>query len=123
MKRTTLAAGMLTLLALSGGVIANAQSASPTNFTVKITNVSGNNTSKYADVGIVGVPVGATQRAAITPGQSYDFVVKAQPGDSLTFATMYGQSNDSFLGPDEKGIALFDASGKAISGDVSSQVE
>src|SRR5579871_2868961 len=108
MKRTTLAAGFLTLLALSGGVIANAQSASPVNFTVKITNVSGNNTSKYADVGIVGVPVGATARAPITPGQSYDFIVKAKPGDSLAFATMYGQSNDSFLGPDEKGIALFD---------------
>ncbi|MFN8565567.1 MAG: hypothetical protein U0703_28935 [Anaerolineae bacterium] len=63
-----------------------AQDASETTFTVRIENVSGQNTSTYADVGVVGVPVGATQRGAITPGNAYEFTIKAAPGDRLSFA-------------------------------------
>ncbi len=99
-----------------------AQDASETTFTVRIENVSGQNTSTYADVGVVGVPVGATQRGAITPGNAYEFTIKAAPGDRLSFATMYGQSNDTFFAPDENGIALFDDMGSPVSGDVSDQV-
>ena len=108
------------MLLLTGSLAA--QDASETTFTVRIENVSGQNTSVYADVGIVGVPVGATQRGAITPGNAYEFTVKAAPGDRLSFATMYGQSNDTFFAPDENGIALFDEMGSPVSGDVSDQV-
>jgi hypothetical protein len=36
--------------------------------------------------------------------------------------TMFAQSNDLFYAPREEGIALFDASGKPIRGDVTSQI-
>jgi hypothetical protein len=35
---------------------------------------------------------------------------------------MFAQSNDLFYAPVEEGIALFDASGKPIAGDVISQI-
>ncbi|MEM6957988.1 MAG: spondin domain-containing protein, partial [Myxococcota bacterium] len=37
-------------------------------------------------------------------------------------ATMFVQSNDVFIGPDEAGIPLFDAAGAPISGDITDQV-
>ena len=40
------------------------------------------------------------------------FTITARPGDMLTFATMFGQSNDCFYAPRGGDIALFDASGK-----------
>jgi hypothetical protein len=51
-----------------------------------------------------------------------EFEVKAKPGDRLSFATMFVQSNDKFYGPADGGIALFDASGKPVSGDLTSMV-
>jgi hypothetical protein len=35
---------------------------------------------------------------------------------------MFGQSNDLFYAPKEEGIALFDASGKPVAGDITSQI-
>ena len=49
-----------------------------------------------------------------------EFEVKAKPGDRLSFATMFVQSNDKFYGPADGGIALFGADGKPVSGDLSS---
>jgi hypothetical protein len=51
-----------------------------------------------------------------------EFEVKAKPGDRLSFATMFVQSNDKFYGPADGGIALFDANGKPVSGDLTSMV-
>ena len=48
--------------------------------------------------------------------------VKAKPGDRLSFATMFVQSNDKFYAP-ANGIALFDAAGKPVSGDLTSLVQ
>jgi hypothetical protein len=61
-------------------------------------------------------------RAAGTfrPGES--FTVMAQPGDRLVFAAMFAESNDLFFGPGPLGIALFDAAGRAVAGDVTEQV-
>lgn len=123
MKRLSVATCLFGLMALTGGIVAQAQDTMKTvNFTVRIENVSGSNTSMYSSVGIDGVPVGATARAAAKPGESFEFIIKAKPGDHLSFASMYGQSNDTFVGTNEAGIALYDDSGKAISGDVSDQV-
>src|SRR5262249_51004101 len=58
----------------------------------------------------------------IGPGQAFEFKVTAKPGERLTIATMFAQSNDLFYAPREDGIALFDASGKPIRGDVTSQI-
>lgn len=66
--------------------------------------------------------VGALKAGGIRPGQAFEFTVKAAPGQKLSLVTMFGQSNDWFYAPDEAGIALFDAQGKPISGDVSAQI-
>ncbi len=123
MKRLSVATCLFSLMALTGGIVTQAQDTMKTvNFTVRIENVSGSNTQIYSSVGIDGIPVGATARAAAKPGEAFEFIVKAKPGDHLSFASMYGQSNDTFVGTNETGIALYDESGKAISGDVSDQV-
>jgi hypothetical protein len=75
-----------------------------------------------AQLGIFNTPEGATSPGALTPGNAYTFEVKAVPGDRLTFVTMYGMSNDWFFGTAPEGIELFDASGKPVTGDVSSML-
>ena len=73
-------------------------------------------------VGSTDTPVGASSPGGIWPGQAFEFKVTAKPGERLTIATMFVQSNDLFYAPREDGIALFDASGKPIRGDVTSQI-
>lgn len=72
--------------------------------------------------GTFNTPVGASTPGAITQGNAYEFDVDALPADRLSFAVMFGQSNDWVFGPDEQGIALFDAAGMPVTGDVTSQV-
>jgi hypothetical protein len=45
------------------------------------------------------------------------FAIQAKPGDMLTFATMFGQSNDCFYAPKGGDVALFDQSGKPMMGE------
>ena len=85
--------------------------AAPTTFSVQIENRSFN----LAESGVFG-------SGPATPGSSHSFSFTAVPGDKLSFATMYGQSNDLFFAPDEAGIALFDVSDNPVTGDVTSQV-
>jgi hypothetical protein len=72
-------------------------------------------------VGVFNVPVGDAEPGPALPGKSYTFTFMAKPGDRLSLATMFGQSNDLFYAPDESGIALF-AKGRPVSGDVTSQL-
>ncbi|HVI45166.1 MAG TPA: spondin domain-containing protein [Chitinophaga sp.] len=58
----------------------------------------------------------------IKPGQSVSFTFSAGKGQALSFATMYGWSNDLFFAPANPGIALYDQSGNPMEGDVSSQI-
>ena len=73
-------------------------------------------------VGFTDTPIGAKGPGDIGPGGAYEFKVTAKPGERLTIATMFAQSNDLFYAPREEGIALFDASGKPMAGDVTSQI-
>jgi hypothetical protein len=68
--------------------------------------------------GVVTMPVGEAAAGPITPGKAYEFTVSAAPGQKLTVAFMFGQSNDWFYAPGTKAIALFDADGKPLSRDV-----
>lgn len=70
--------------------------------------------------GVFNIPVGATEPGPIGPGGAYEFSFEARPGMRLSFTTMFGQSNDLFYAPGKGGIALFDAKGKAVAGDVTS---
>ena len=70
--------------------------------------------------------VGAEAPGGIGPGGAFELDFTAEPGDRLSFVTMFVQSNDWFYAPtalDEAGIALFDDDGDPVSGDVSDQVE
>lgn len=59
----------------------------------------------------------------ILPGQSVSIQFSAAKGEALTFASMYGWSNDLFFAPANPGIQVYDANGNPIEGDVSSQVK
>jgi len=72
--------------------------------------------------GVFNTPVGAKEAGPLLPGASYSFEFAAQAGDRLSFATMFVQSNDLFYGTSANGLALFDAMGQPISGDVSNQI-
>jgi hypothetical protein len=73
-------------------------------------------------VGSSDTPVGASSPDDIWPGHAFEFKVTAKPGERLTIAAMFAQSNDLFYAPREEGIALFDASGKPVAGDLTSQI-
>jgi hypothetical protein len=73
------------------------------------------------NIGAEDQPVGTTTHGPITPGQGYKFEVSADPGQSLSLAWMFGQSNDLFYSNDRP-IALFDGSGKPVRGDMTLQL-
>lgn len=55
------------------------------------------------------------------PGETITFNFHAGPGHKLSFASMYGASNDMFYAPDDDGIALFTGS-TALEGDITEMV-
>ncbi|MFT3702066.1 MAG: spondin domain-containing protein [Agriterribacter sp.] len=59
----------------------------------------------------------------ILPGQSVSFSFSAAKNQRLTFATMYGWSNDLFFAPANPGIKLYNDDGTPITGDVSSAMK
>lgn len=59
----------------------------------------------------------------VLPGQSTSFTFSAAKNQRLTFATMYGWSNDLFFAPENPGIKLYNDDGSPITGDVSAQVK
>jgi hypothetical protein len=72
-------------------------------------------------VGAETQPVGGSSEGPIPPGQSYEFEISARPGQVLSTAWMFGQSNDLYYSTDRP-IALFDAAGKPASGDMTAQL-
>ncbi len=65
---------------------------------------------------------GTGSPALILPGQSVTINFSAAKGEALSFATMYGNSNDLFFAPSNPGIMAYDNAGNPIEGDVSNQV-
>lgn len=65
---------------------------------------------------------GAGKPPVIFPGQSVSFTFYAAKNQRLTFATMYGWSNDLFFAPANPGIQVYGADGSPITGDVSAMV-
>lgn len=59
----------------------------------------------------------------IMPGESISFQFSAAKGQALSFATMYGWSNDLFFAPENPGIKLYQDNGTPIEGDVSAQIK
>jgi hypothetical protein len=71
--------------------------------------------------GAAAHPVGATADGPLTPGQKYEFEISVEPGQSLSAAWMFGQSNDLFYSNDRP-IELFSADGKPISGELTTDL-
>ena len=71
--------------------------------------------------GAVTIPVGDILPGPVGPGKAFEFKVSASPGQHLTMAMMFVQSNDLFYAPDSNAIALFDNRGKALTADITSQ--
>ncbi len=71
--------------------------------------------------GLFNTPVGAEAPGPATPGAVFTFTFEAEPGDRLSFVTMFGQSNDLFYAPDDKGLPLFDK-GQPLSGDLTAKL-
>lgn len=71
--------------------------------------------------GVFNTPIGAMAAGPIRPGDSYEVTVTAVPGMKLFMTQMFGQSNDWFYAPGANGIALFDAKGAPVSGDITDQ--
>ncbi|MGY0392041.1 spondin domain-containing protein [Bizionia sp. KMM 8389] len=80
------------------------------------------NLSGVTEGAIFNTPVGSGNAGPIVPGGAYEFTFQAQAGDRLSFVNMLAATNDVFFGTDDAGIALFNANGEAVSGDVTSSV-
>lgn len=101
----------------SAGVEAIAEDGNPS---ILVGDVEGNDGVRRVDA--FNTPDGANAPGPIGPGGSYSFAFDAHPGDRLSLATMYIQSNDLFYGFAPTGLALFGADGTPIRGDVTTQV-
>ncbi len=93
-----------------------AETGSPEGLVTSLSAASG-----IVSVGITAQPVGATSDGPLTPGQAYEFEITARPGQALSLACMFGQSNDLFYSNDRP-IALFTSGGQPVSGDLTPQV-
>jgi hypothetical protein len=103
--------------AASAGLEAIAEDGNPG---VLVGDVTGNEGVRHVEV--FNTPDGASAPGPIGPGGSYSFAFDARPGDRLSLASMYIQSNDLFYGFDPAGLALFGTDGTPVRGDVTSQV-
>jgi hypothetical protein len=75
---------------------------------------------ELAQVGADARPVGSATDGPLTPGQRYEFELTARPGEMLSLAWMFGQSNDLFYSNDRP-IALFTSAGP-VSGEMTTQI-
>ena len=89
-------------------------------FTVRVENVSGGTDVRRFVV--FNTPTDADGPGPLLPGGSYEALVPAAPGEKISFATMFVQSNDWFVAPGDEGIALYDEDGEPISGDITDQL-
>jgi hypothetical protein len=74
-------------------------------FLVKIENVS--TAYDYFAAGARFIPDGEDAPGPAFPGQSFSVEFHAGKGHRLSFATMYGASNDLYYAPPDEGIELF----------------
>ena len=88
-------------------------------FTVRIENMSMPKAFTFS--GMLATPLGETMDD-MAPGMSYGFNFDATPGMSVSFATGLMGSDGMFFGPDGTGIALWNADGTQVTGDVTDQV-
>ena len=89
-------------------------------FTVKIENIS--TVYDYFEAGAQFIPDGESSPGPAFPGHSFTIKFHAGKAHKLSFATMYGASNDLFYAPSGDGISLFDTDGNPTTGDITSLI-
>ncbi len=87
-------------------------------YTVTVENVSKD--YSFFESGVSSIPEGASAAGPAHPGESFKFSFHAGPNHKLSFATMYGFSNDGFYAPEGNGISLFNGD-TPNTGDITSQ--
>lgn len=98
----------------------NDEDESGTRFIVRIENISA--TGRSEDFGVFNTPFESEEPGPALPDSGYEFSFAARQGERVSFATMLVQTNDLFIAPDASGLALFDNSGEAITGDITSRL-
>lgn len=93
-----------------------AETGNPSSLAKSLTGKNG-----IVRVGADAKPVGGETEGPLTPGQQYEFEVAARPGETLSLAWMFGQSNDLFFSNDRP-IALFSSAGKPLAGEMTAQL-
>jgi hypothetical protein len=91
----------------------------PQTFRVTITNTSGE--FPIAASGAQAVPFDGDEPGPALPGSGYEFTVP-RAAANLSFATMFVQTNDWFWSPGPAGLALTDADGNPVAGDVTDRI-
>lgn len=122
MKKLNLLVGALVVCMTGVSTITWAKSEHRENAHERKT-ISFENVTELKDFVQTGTFQGKGTPPLLQPGQQTEVKFYAAKGQTLSFVTMYGNSKDLFFAPVNPGIALFDASGNAITGDVSSQVK
>ncbi|MGI9529770.1 MAG: spondin domain-containing protein, partial [Acidimicrobiia bacterium] len=97
-----------------------ADAETPTRFVVEIANISDGFAAR--NVGAFTTPVGGEDPAPALPGEAYEWTFEAAPGERLSFATMFVQSNDWFIGTPADGLPLFSDDGAPMTGDISANL-
>ncbi len=92
----------------------------PVTFRVTIENIAP--VAPYTQSGTFAVPIGSDGAGPLVPGEAYEFELTAHPGQRLSLATMFVQSNDWFFATAADGLALYSPDGTPISGDVTDQI-
>lgn len=88
-------------------------------YTVTVENVS--TPYDYFQSGAATIPDGKSEAGPAHPGESFTFSFYAGKSHFLSFATMYGASNDLFYAPSGEGIPLYDGD-TPTTGDVTNWV-
>lgn len=91
----------------------------PTMFKISIENVMDD--KMFFQSGVFNTPIDETGPGPALPGNAFEFSFNAGLGSKLSFATMYGKSNDLFYGPSGDGIELYN-NNAPISGDITNKI-
>jgi hypothetical protein len=89
------------------------------NYTITVENIS--RPFIFFEAGVSSIPEGKNAAGPALPGESFKFTFHAGPAHKLSFATMYGWSNDGFYAPGGNGISLYSGD-TPVTGDITSHV-
>jgi hypothetical protein len=94
--------------------------ASSGNYTITVENISTN--YLFFESGVKTIQEGSAAAGPALPGGSFKFSFHAGPNHKLSFATMYGFSNDGFYAPEGTGISLYSDPTTPVTGDITDKI-